>query len=568
MPAYLLSQIESTEEVEEKRKQLRQEIEEYDGLGKRYINKVYKFMEAHEIWTLNDLNYDWRIVFANELSKDVKSEAYGYYLKAFDHLKRYSLRQQEHFCMEQNISKYPYENRLLFLPYHQVQSLVKRLERMPEREEWIWDFSIPASKLMKRQMYTCLNGILKKDGELLHVRLGFLHLFYQFCVENQIADIEMIRLEQMQMYREFLAKRGKTKDFGVLDMCRYVLFVQHKKIRWNAMIWYLERFQIAPERINPASPVISISFMEVTHDRNRELLQEYAKYGLGLTDLSIGVVRAEIVEVRTFLKELEVDVCEVTEANMKDYFNRLQKGKIRPVTFNKKLFAIKNFYDFLLIRKHIGKIPFRIEYYLNKTLPVHNNRSVPVEAVEEMLDNLYRFPEHLRMMFLHLWATGLRISEVCRLKGDAYYIQGGDTWIQVYQTKMKNYKRIPIPKALYQLMQVYLRKRGIKGNEHVFQNSNGGAYLSATFRIQMIRRCEQLGIQNGDYLFKAHDYRHGLATYLYDNEVSIQGIRDYLGHAYEEMTRQYIDYMPKRIDQANKEFFKKQESSLASCLRR
>ena len=30
-------------------------------------------------------------------------------------------------------------------------------------------------------------------------------------------------------------------------------------------------------------------------------------------------------------------------------------------------------------------------------------------------------------------------------------------------------------------------------------------------------------------------------------DVSLQSIRDYLGHTYEEMTRQYIDYMPQRI---------------------
>lgn len=192
---------------------------------------------------------------------------------------------------------------------------------------------------------------------------------------------------------------------------------------------------------------------------------------------------------------------------------------------------------------------------------------MPEEIAEEILENLYQFPEHLRLMYLHLWATGLRISEVCRLKGDAYYIQGRDTWIQVYQTKIKNYKRIPIPEALYRLMQAYLKRNGIEADAYVFQNRNKGVYQSTTFRIQMIRRCKQLGIQNGEYMFKAHDYRHGVATYFYNNGVSLQGVRDYLGHAYEEMTQQYVDYMPKRIDNANQEFFKKQGNSLASCLK-
>ena len=75
----------------------------------------------------------------------------------------------------------------------------------------------------------------------------------------------------------------------------------------------------------------------------------------------------------------------------------------------------------------------------------------------EILKKLYLFPERLRCMFLHLWCLGLRASEVCTLKGNAYYQQGEDYWIQVYQVKMKNYKRIPIPQALYQIMKVYLK---------------------------------------------------------------------------------------------------------------
>ena len=84
----------------------------------------------------------------------------------------------------------------------------------------------------------------------------------------------------------------------------------------------------------------------------------------------------------------------------------------------------------------------------------------------------------------------------------------------------------------------------------------------------MLRACRENGIANGEYIFQSHDYRHTVATMFYDNEVSLQSIRDYLGHTYEEMTRQYIDFMPKKIAQANEEFFSTQENSLASWLRK
>lgn len=36
------------------------------------------------------------------------------------------------------------------------------------------------------------------------------------------------------------------------------------------------------------------------------------------------------------------------------------------------------------------------------------------------------------------------------------------------------------------------------------------------------------------------------------------------GHNNENMTKQYIDYMPKRIEQANKEYFNQAENLLAT----
>lgn len=134
---------------------------------------------------------------------------------------------------------------------------------------------------------------------------------------------------------------------------------------------------------------------------------------------------------------------------------------------------------------------------------------------------------------------------------------------------MKFYKRVPIPKALYQIMKVYLKKYDIQPDEYIFKNAKGdGACLYQTFRHQMLKACRENEIANGEYIFKSHDYRHTVATMFFDSNVSLQSIRDFLGHTYEEMTRQYIDFMPKKIAQANEEFFSTRENSLASWLKK
>ena len=79
--------------------------------------------------------------------------------------------------------------------------------------------------------------------------------------------------------------------------------------------------------------------------------------------------------------------------------------------------------------------------------------------------------------------------------------------------------------------------------------------------------CETYQIGDGTYIFQAHGYRHTLATVFYDEGVPLQSVRDYLGHAYEEMTQQYIDYMPRWIDEASKAYFKETDNSLSVGLK-
>ena len=88
---------------------------------------------------------------------------------------------------------------------------------------------------------------------------------------------------------------------------------------------------------------------------------------------------------------------------------------------------------------------------MKKEIHCHNNRSVEMEIYERILRELKDFPEIPRLILLHSMLIGLRISEVCTLKGDAYSWQGRDAWIQVYQMKMRTYKRVPIPDILYKI---------------------------------------------------------------------------------------------------------------------
>lgn len=148
---------------------------------------------------------------------------------------------------------------------------------------------------------------------------------------------------------------------------------------------------------------------------------------------------------------------------------------------------ILQFYNFLVVKGYLKKIPFRHVYYMQKEVHVYNDRSVPERIYTEILSKLAEFPEHLRLMFLHLWCTGIRGSEVCTLTGGDYEEKNGDYWLKVYQMKMKTYKRIPIPEALYDLVQVYKKKYQIGPEEYLFKSKKAGCIQYATLRYQMLK---------------------------------------------------------------------------------
>ena len=396
----------------------------------------------------------------------------------------------------------------------------------------------------------------------------FLDTIMDQCIYKAvIVDIETIEQEEIEKLEEIVKQKvvNYKNSMQIVDNSRKILFMSGKQIHWHANVWYMERFHLAPERVNPCNPVNRLSFYQVENLNNRKLLQEYARYQIGITGLTIGNIRSQQNYVKKFLKYLGPDVCalDVTEKQIGAYFKEIQQQEIQAETVNRQILDITKFYEYLKIKKHIKAIPFHPEYYEQKVYPIHHDRSVDEDIYMEILHKLNLFPEELRLIFLHLWATGLRISEVCTLKGDAYYWDGEDAWIKVYQIKMKADKMIPVPFMLYEVMQQYIKKNHIHANDYVFQAEQGGAYRIGSFVKRFRTQCKKHKIADCEYVFKTHDYRHTLATQFYDDGVPIQTIRDYLGHVAEEMTKQYVDYMPKKIEKANDNYFDKPENNIA-----
>ena len=517
------------------------------------------------------MDYALRNEYEQYLKANLTESKVYVYLKVYDTLAKQYIYQQIQTLSGKRIYEWKYRNEVIFLRYYPDPKVAEKYEYVKNLDILVWDFTKKCSEVLKKQIFYTLSHIAVNSAisaVYRNNRLKALKSFYDLCVQLNVSDVGLIEMQQLEIILNNFSGKAQRSIVGV---CRKDSFVQQEQIQWEANVWYLERLHLGEHRIDKSKSLNSISFMEIQEKQNREILQAYMKYELGVTGQAVSTIVHRFIFIRNFIEMLEQDkvlVVDATAEEVKKYADDLLERGIQAKGFNERIFGIGHFYKFMEVRQYIKKVPFRIEYFQQKEVVLHHDRSVEETVYMEILKKLYLFPERLRCMFLHLWCLGLRASEVCTLKGNAYYQQGEDYWIQVYQVKMKNYKKIPIPQALYQIMKIYLKKHEIQPEEFIFKNSRGGACLYGTFRTQMIEACRENKIANGEYLFKSHDYRHTVATMFYDSHVSLQSIRDYLGHTYEEMTRQYVDYMPQRIAQANDKFFDQQESSLVSWLRK
>ena len=108
----------------------------------------------------------------------------------------------------------------------------------------------------------------------------------------------------------------KKQASKIVEFARRTLFLTDSETNWRACIWYMDRFQFDKSRINASSPVKSLSFINIYEKENRWYLQLYAKYLVGISDLSLSNIRNTISFISQFLKYLDGQSKKVTELEM------------------------------------------------------------------------------------------------------------------------------------------------------------------------------------------------------------------------------------------------------------
>lgn len=258
-------------------------------------------------------------------------------------------------------------------------------------------------------------------------------------------------------------------------------------------------------------------------------------------------LKAYRIDLQQFSEQLnETQISEITSEILEKYIAHLH-GQYKPKTAKRKIASIKALFHYLEYKEIIDRNPFnkiRIRFREPVILP----KTIPLHTVELFLATIYQQyhtagtpcqkQNALRDAAVAelLFATGMRISELCSLK--TYDVNLSDGTILIYG-KGNRERRLQIGnEAVIRILTAYdesIRAKRASCN-HFFVNQIGKALSDQSVR-RMINKYTALA--SIEQHITPHMFRHTFATSLLDADVDIRYIQEMLGHSSINVTEIY-----------------------------
>ena len=280
---------------------------------------------------------------------------------------------------------------------------------------------------------------------------------------------------------------------------------------------------------------------------NKVYVSKYLEFCQEQKRLDAKTLKAYEIDLRQFSEYLaEFSITSLSIEMLEDYLSKLHQ-KYKPRTVKRKIASIKAFFHYLEYKKIIDYNPVD-KIYLKFREPVLLPKVIPLHTVEILLSTVYKRyysarTEYQKKNILRdvavlelLFATGMRISELCSLRPDNVDLENGT--VLIYGKGAKE-RRIQIgnPGVLCILReyQTIFAEESIKC-ERFFINHVGNALLDQSVRRMINKYTEVASVE---LHITPHMFRHTFATSLLEADVDIRYIQEMLGHSSISVTQIY-----------------------------
>jgi integrase/recombinase XerD len=218
-------------------------------------------------------------------------------------------------------------------------------------------------------------------------------------------------------------------------------------------------------------------------------------------------------------------------------------------TIARHVATLRNYHQFLLREGKIESDPTE-----NLGTP-KQWQNIPKYLNLEQIEAILRAPDTSAPMGLRdramielLYATGLRVSELCQLAVSDLNLELG-----IVRTTGKGNKQrlVPVGKSAGTALRAYLesgRGRILKGraSKYLFVTARGGAMTRQAFWILLAKHGRTAGVFHN---LTPHTIRHSFATHLLEGGADLRSVQTMLGHADISTTQIYTHVMRSKLRQ-------------------
>lgn len=279
----------------------------------------------------------------------------------------------------------------------------------------------------------------------------------------------------------------------------------------------------------------------------QSLIEDYLKFCHSQKRLDEKTLKAYRIDLRQFYNHTSVtDISEITSQILEDYIARLHQ-QYKPKTVKRKIASLKAFFHYLEYKDIIDRNPFN-KIQIRFREPVILPKTIPLHTIEVFLSAIYNQRRHAKTDYQKknalrdaavtelLFATGMRISELCALKNDDINLYDGT--ILIYGKGDKE-RRIQIGnESVINILQEYkntFHKEPLDNNDF-FINQSGSVLSDQSVRRMIVKYSSLAAI---DMHITPHMFRHTFATSLLEADVDIRYIQEMLGHSSINITEIY-----------------------------
>ena len=221
--------------------------------------------------------------------------------------------------------------------------------------------------------------------------------------------------------------------------------------------------------------------------------------------------------------------------------------KYKPKTVKRKIASLKAFFHYLEYKDLIDINPFyKIQVKFRE--PIILPKTIPLNVMETFLSEIYRQRKTAKTNYQKrnalrdiavselLFATGIRVSELCSLKADDVDLNNGTILIYGKGSKQRRMQigNIDVINILKEYKREYLTE--IQSCRFFFVNQSGRALSDQAVRRMINKYCSLADIE---LHITPHMFRHTFATSLLEADVDIRYIQEMLGHSSINITEIY-----------------------------